>query len=296
LVCPYHGWAYGEHGEVKNIPNCESIYAIGKDEQKKLKLREFPLKAIGNVLFINLDKNPFPIKEQFHPDVIKMLESSSNLYDSEVMFTTFQCKLNCKLAYDMLRDAHHPQFVHRTSLAKDVTFLPDVDTEQVAEGLCPLPDTSPAGLRAEMKRFSMAAAEADLKHPRHLPFHDMVERWGDKDAYYNWLSFPNLHIASPNGGYSFTLEHHIPISPDRTDLEIYWFTTRKKRPYAFSSWNLLSHMHGSRLVTGEDIDIMERVQTALHEQAPVPTQGAYESMNRLVERWYTTLMETDHEI
>jgi phenylpropionate dioxygenase-like ring-hydroxylating dioxygenase large terminal subunit len=296
LACPYHGWFYGEHGEVKKIPDCRSAYLIGKSEQGKLKLREFPLTIIGNVIFINLNENPFPIEDQLQPHVIEMLESSSNLYDSEVMVTTFHCKFNWKLAYENLRDANHPRFVHRTSLAMDVTFLPYVDTEQAAESLRPLTDTSPTGMRAEMQRFSMAAAEAELKHPRHLPFHDMVERWGDKDAYYNWLSFPNLHIACPNGGYSFTLEHHIPISPGRTDLEIYWFTTRKRKPYAFSSWNLLSHMHGSRLVTGEDIDIMERVQSALHEQAPVPTQGAYEFMNRLVDRWYTTLMETDHEI
>ena len=55
-------------------------------------------------------------------------------------------------------------------------------------------------------------------------------------------------------------------------------------------------MHGSRRVTGEDIDIMEKVQAALHADAPMPTQGAYEFQNRLIERWYTSLMETDHEI
>jgi hypothetical protein len=55
-------------------------------------------------------------------------------------------------------------------------------------------------------------------------------------------------------------------------------------------------MHGSRLVVGEDINIMENVQAALHEEAPIPTQGAYEFTNRLVERWYTLMMETDHEI
>lgn len=296
LVCPYHAWAYGEHGEVKNIPDCRPAYLISKTEQQKMKLREFALQAIGNVLFINLSDNPFPIEDQFRPHVIEMLGSSSNLYDSEVMLTTFHCKFNWKLAYENLRDANHPRFVHRSSLAKDVTFLPTVNTERAAEGLRPLTDTTPAGLRAEMKRFSMAAAEAPLTNPKRLPFHDMVERWGDQDSYYNWLSYPNMHIACPNGGYSFTLEHHIPISPDRTDLEIYWFTTRKKKAYAFSSWNLLSHMHGSRLVTGEDIDIMEKVQAALHEEAPMPTQGAYEFQNRLVERWYTTLMDTDHEI
>lgn len=296
LVCPYHAWSYGEHGELKNIPDCHSVYLISKSEQQKMKLREFPLRAIGNVLFINLSENPFPIEDQFRPHVIELLESSSNLYDSEVMLTTFHCKFNWKLAYENLRDANHPRFVHRSSLTRDVTFLPLVNTDRAAEGLRPLPDTSPTALRAEMKRFSMAAAEAPLLNPRRLPFHDMVERWGNEDSYYNWLAYPNMHIACPNGGYSFTLEHHIPLAPDRTDLEIYWFTTRKKKPYAFSSWNLLSHMHGSRLVTGEDIDIMETVQAALHEDAPMPTQGAYEFQNRLVERWYTLMMETDHEI
>lgn len=296
LACPYHAWLYGEHGEVKNIPDCRSTYLISQSEQRKMKLHQFALHAIGNVLFINMDEHPFPIEDQFPPHVIDMLESSSNLYDGEVMLTTFHCRFNWKLAYENLRDANHPHYVHRNSLAQDVSFYPVVNTEQAAEGLQPLADTSPAAMRSEMKRFSMAAAEAPLPHPKRLPFHDMVERWGDQDAYFNWLAFPNMHIASPNGGYSFTLEHHIPIAPDRTDLEIYWFTARKKKPYAFSSWSLLSHMHGSRLVTGEDIDIMERVQAALHEHAPLPTQGAYEFQNRLVERWYTTLMEGDHEI
>lgn len=97
-----------------------------------------------------------------------------------------------------------------------------------------------------------------------------------------------MHIASANGGYSFTLEHHIPVAPDRTDLEVHWFSARKKRPYGFSGQVLLAQMHGSKTVVGEDVDIMERVQAALHTDAPLPTQGAYESMNRLVERWYET--------
>src|SRR5256885_2719577 len=74
----------------------------------------------------------------------------------------------------------------------------------------------------------------------------MVERWRYQDVYYNWLAYPNLHIASANGGYSFTLEHHIPIAPDRTQLEIYWFTSRKKQSYASSSQILLAQMHGSK--------------------------------------------------
>jgi len=59
---------------------------------------------------------------------------------------------------------------------------------------------------------------------------------------------------------------------------------------------LLSHMHYSKQIVGEDIAILEGIQSVLHNEAPLPTQGAYEHTNRNIERWYTTLMETDHEI
>jgi len=295
LACPYHGWVYGEHGEVKAIPHREALYKIDDCEQQQLKLREFPLEAIGNILFISFNDRPFPIEDQFGPGFIESLKSSSSCYDGEVMVTTLHGKFNWKLAYENLRDSNHVSYLHRNSLARSVMFNTPVDSGLAAESLQALANTSKEGMRAEMRRFSYGGAEGTRENPLRVPFQDMVERWGDEGAYYNWLPFPNVHIASGDG-CSFTLEHHIPVAPDRTDLEIYWFTTRKRKPYAFSSSNLLAKMHGSCLVVGEDVAIMERVQAALHPYAPAPTQGAYEFMNRLVERWYTDLMDTDHEI
>lgn len=296
LVCRYHAWRFDAQGRAEHIPDCDTLYRFDDAEKQGLKLREFALRAIGNVLFINLDADPLPLEEQFSPEFIALLESSSEAWDTEVMVTTWHCKFNWKLGYENLRDANHPRFVHPKSLAKTVTFTPSVAESRRAESLNELPDTTPAGLRREMRRFSYGGADAPIPNLKHFGWHQQVERWGDQDSYYNWLAFPNLHIASVNGGFSFTLEHHIPVAPDRTDLEIYWFSARKKRPYAFSSQVLLVQMHGSKRVVGEDVEVMEMVQAALHEDAPLPTQGAYESMNRLVERWYTTLMETDHEI
>lgn len=296
LVCPYHAWRYNAQGEAENIPDCDALYKFDAAERQKLKLREFALRAVGNVLFINLDPNPFDFQEQFSPEFIALLESSSESYDSEVMMTTWRGKFNWKIAYENLRDANHPRFVHPKSLAKTVDFIPRVNMAQAEESCQTLKDHTPSGLRREMQRFSFAGADAPIPDLQHFGWHQMVQRWRKDDSYYNWLAFPNLHIASANGGFSFTLEHHIPVAPDRTELEIYWFTTRKKQPYAFSSQVLLAQMHGSKLVVGEDIEVMERVQAALHADAPMPTQGAYESMNRLVERWYVALMENDHEI
>ncbi|CAE1136639.1 aromatic ring-hydroxylating oxygenase subunit alpha [Xanthomonas euroxanthea] len=296
LVCPYHAWKYDADGRVENIPECAAVYGFDEEERRGLKLREFALREVGNLLFVNLDPDPMPIEEQFSADFIALLESSSNAYDTEVMVTTWRGRYNWKLAYENLRDANHPRFVHPKTLAKSVSFTPEVNEEQARESMEALRDSSPAALRREMRRFSFGGPEAAIPSLQHFGWHEKVERWGKQDAYFNWLAFPNLHIASANGGYSFTLEHHIPVAPDQTDLEIYWFSARRKQPYGSSSQVLLAQMHGSKVVVGEDVDIMERVQAALHTDAPLPTQGAYESMNRLVERWYTTLMETEHEI
>ncbi|AVQ07250.1 TPA: Rieske 2Fe-2S domain-containing protein [Xanthomonas vasicola pv. zeae] len=296
LVCPYHAWKYDSDGQVENIPECDALYGFGEEERRGLKLREFALHEVGNLLFVNLDPNPMPIEEQFSADFIALLESSSNAYDTEVMVTTWRGRYNWKLAYENLRDANHPRFVHPKTLAKSVSFVAEVNQEHAKESMEALQDSSPAALRREMRRFSYGGPDAPIPNLQHFGWHEKVERWGTQDAYFNWLVFPNMHIASSNGGYSFTLEHHIPVAPDRTDLEIYWFSARKKQPYGSSSQVLLAQMHGSKVVVGEDVDIMERVQAALHIDAPFPTQGAYESMNRLVERWYALLMETEHEI
>lgn len=294
LVCTYHAWRYDEQGQVTHIPDCDSTYRFGEVEKRDLKLRQFSLRTIGNVLFVNLDPQPMPLEEQFSQAFIDSIESSSNAFDTEVMVTTWRGQYNWKLAYENLRDANHPRFVHPKTLAKVVHFKPEVDEALLRETGQELPDTTSAALRKEMRRFSHGGPDAAIDNMQSFGWHDLVDRWGHEDAYYNWLGYPNLHIASANGGHSFTIEHHIPVTPSCTDMEVYRFTARKKQPFAFSNAVLLSEMHGSKAVVGEDVQVMEMVQAALHADAPRPTQGAYESMNRLVERWYGTLMETDH--
>ena len=55
-------------------------------------------------------------------------------------------------------------------------------------------------------------------------------------------------------------------------------------------------MHESKVVLAEDVRIMEAVQAGLHDAAPRAIQGAYEAMNRLIERWYLDVMEHGGEI
>lgn len=297
LLCRYHGWGYDQTGAPANIPLEKELYRFPGAEREGMHLREFPLREVGNLVFINMSPNPLPFEQQFGQALIDSLEASSASFDGEVMTTTWAGRFNWKLAYENLRDANHPRFVHPQSLAKTVDFVPRVDEVLAAEANAELerPQTQ-AARRTLLQRFSSGGPDAPLDSIIPYGWRNMVTRWGSEDSYFNWLVYPNLHIASGDGGYSFTIEHHVPVAPDLTDLEIYWMTAKKRKPYAYSSTVLLALMHGSKLVVGEDVRVMESVQEGLHEAAPRARQGAFESANRLIERWYVDLMESGGEI
>jgi hypothetical protein len=188
-------------------------------------------------------------------------------------------------------------FVHSTTLARHVSFSTSVDELMNAEAALPLSsDLSPPERRRLLRRFSVGGAEGHFKAVRRFDWQANVERWGSQDSYFNWLVYPNLHISSSDGGHSFSIEHHVPVSPGRTNMEIFWMTAKKRTAYPYSSTVLTSLMHGSKLVVGEDIQIMEEVQAAMHDDAPTARQGDYEGFNKLVERWYVDIIDANYEV
>lgn len=296
LVCPYHCWKYGVSGEPNTIPFHDELYRFPQEERSNLRLRQFPMQAVGNILFVNLSTSPIPIEQQFTREFLDLLESSSHAYDGEVMMTTFRTRFNWKLGYENLRDANHVPFVHSKTLARNVSFQNTVDEVrhlQAAQNAAR--EMGLTDRRDTLRRFSVGGPEGVFKHPPRFDWHSYVDRWGKQDSYFNWLAYPNLHISSSDGGYSFSIEHHVPVAPDRTDLEIYWMTARKTRPYASSVAVLRAMMNGSKVVVGEDVEIMEEVQAAMHKDAPVAQQGDYEGFNKVVEQWYVDVIDNNHE-
>lgn len=297
VVCSYHGWSYDVNGVPSKIPLHDEIYRFTKKERCAMRLRQFALQIVGNLIFVNVDASPMPFEDQFSELFIGQLKDSSSAYDSEVITTTWHGRFNWKLAYENLRDSNHVGFVHPTTLAKIVSFENLVDEDLHVEAVSKTSTASDtAANRAYLRRLSYGGAEGAFKTDRRYRWHSMVERWGNQDAYFNWLAYPNLHIASSDGGYSFTIENHVPVAPGMTHLEIYWMTAKKYQRFAYSSQVLLSQMHGSKTVVGEDVQAMEQVQSAFHEGAPVGHQGDYEGLNKLVERWYVEVIDGDRAI
>ncbi len=299
LVCRYHGWGYNAQGFAENIPSDAEIYRFDPKERSGLTLRSFHLEVIGKLVFINLSADPLPIAEQFPAEFIESLRSSSEMYDSEVLVARVRTRFNWKLAYENLRDANHPPFVHAQTLAKSVDFHAVIDEAQHrrSENVCEGAASGDRTRQMELLRsFSFGGPDTALNELKPLEWHGAVDRFGNLDHYYNWLAYPNLHIASGSGGYSFTLEQHNPVAPGVTELVVYWLTAKKKRPYPAMAAVLQASLNGGFRVLEEDIRIMEMVQKNLHAGAPLPRQGDYEYLNKMVEKWYSDLMDGDFEI
>lgn len=247
LVCSYHGWGYRDDGAVDNIPFQDTAYRLPAPERECLKLRRFPVECIGNLVFVNVGSKPVELHEQFSMEALASLRSASEHFDSEVLIATLPTKLNWKLAYENLRDSLHPRYLHQQSVYQQVKFQVQMDENAVnaAKSYHASGSIGREAHLAHLRAFSNGGLNEPLVQMPQYAWHDNVDRYGTDDWYLNWLVFPNLHVASGSGGYSFIIEHHQPISAARTDLVIYYVTARKKRRYPTSAAVLLAHLEGA---------------------------------------------------
>lgn len=278
LVCGYHGWRYANDGAVATIPFASECYRLDPAERAALRLREFALCRIGKLLFVNLSESPRSIDDQFYPELLREIESASNAFDDEIMVTTVAGRYNWKLAYENLRDSLHPKFVHTRSLNLDVEFYDGVAAEPVA-------DAREDG-RVDLRDLSFGGAEGGFRRPRPLPFHARVARWGTEDAYFNWLLYPNTHMVCPDGGYSFSIEHHEPLGVDSTELTLFFATARRDPNFAGTDAVLWEYAKGAKTILDEDQAIMEEAQAGLDASSSAVVQGHFELQNRITDRWY----------
>jgi phenylpropionate dioxygenase-like ring-hydroxylating dioxygenase large terminal subunit len=293
LVCSYHGWGYDTQGAAANIPFESEVYRYPPEERAGLRLRRFALETVGNLVFVNMAPEPMALHDQFSDELLDSLAQVSEAFDDETILTTFKLKCNWKLVYENLRDAHHPRYVHTQSIYKNVRFGVAMDEEAIAASK-QLAEHGIADRETAMRHlrdFSNGGLNEAMESLPDYGWHRNVERFGDRDWYYNWLVYPNLHIASGSGGYSFIIEHHVPVSAGRTDLIVHYVTAKKRARYATSAAVLYEHMLGGARVLREDIRVMEDIQATLHADSPRACLGDFEHANAGIERWYADVID-----
>lgn len=274
LICGYHGWRYGADGGVAGIPLNEPYHRLPVDESCALKLQSFHLKIVGQLVFINLDKDPLPIEAQFNAQILNDLTSMSESFDREILISKIKCNYNWKLIYENLRDVIHARFLHPSTLTQDVVIEPD-----------PLPDDYLArlGHTPDLSDLSAGGPVHPFTQDQTPSFASKVDRWGQTDAYFTWLLFPNTHIVSPNGGYTFSIEHHMPVGPGETEMTVYYFTAKTKG--ALPSSVLWEHLQGAKAVLDEDNAAMEQIQAGIGRGPSFATLGGGEFDIAGVQNW-----------
>lgn len=280
LVCGYHGWRYGNDGSVVTIPFESDAYRLPPAERQCLRLREFAVCTVGSLVFVNVSASPPPIERQFRPALLDTVASATSAFDDEILAARWRRPFNWKLAYENLRDAVHPRFVHTRTLARYANF--PLNSEAVGT-----PDPGdPCSATPNLSDLSYGGAEGEIRRDRPPAFAEWIERWGATDAYFNWLLYPNLHVLTPDGGHSFSVEHHRPVSPTETEITAYFMTARKRRPSAWLAPTLWEMAKAAKQILDEDTAVMEEVQRAIGPWSQAVTQGFYEIQNRRTDRWY----------
>jgi len=278
LACRYHGWTYDGNGCAKTIPDEQTLYRFTSEERSALCLREFVIEVIGNLIFVNVDKNPIPIEQQFTEEFRTQLTSISSHFSSQAIHTRIPARYNWKLNFENVLDGNHVAYVHPR------TFQPflqaDAGKPEVAER-----ETAVDGTALSSLSFSTTMP---MSIPS-WPWHAMVNQYGQADTFHDFFIYPNVNFISV-GGRVFLIQQFDPIAADRTEVRLTLTTAREKQRINALPAILWGHMKDEARVLNEDKVLLEALQARLHAGGQPACHGAYETQLRRVADVYLRLM------
>jgi phenylpropionate dioxygenase-like ring-hydroxylating dioxygenase large terminal subunit len=277
LICRYHGWVYANDGTIRSMPDEDTLYRYPKAERDGLRLKEFAVRAIGNLVFVNLSPTPLPIESQFRPELMAEMERMSAHFSGESIFARIPARYNWKLNFENILDYNHVPYVHPRS------FQPLLPGGVRA----PVPTPDEATGQAGLLDLSVSTSSPYALTPQ--PWHAMVDRFGDADRYYNFYLYPNVNFISL-AGYVFLIQQFDPVAPDRTDVLFTLMTARETRRIPALPAILWGHMKGEKRVLDEDVRLIEKLQASLNSESAHAAHGAYEARLVDVARIYAGLM------
>jgi phenylpropionate dioxygenase-like ring-hydroxylating dioxygenase large terminal subunit len=272
LYCNFHGWAFNDKGYLSSIPFEEKLYCYSAQEKSGIKLEEILCVKVGNFIFINFDVFSEDISEQFDNELLNDLELISSHMAEDISHTKIEANLNWKLMIEITMDEAHVPFVHSKTLNKARPYSPPNYSE------IKMVDEEKPFL---LKELSFKSEQKFEKIPKDK-WHQDVDRYKDQDVYYDYYLFPNLHLASGDGGYSFWVENILPASISKTEIDIIFTTAKKIKSNRFFKIVHLEFMRHSLNLYNEDIAMMENVQTSSFNRPLSYNHGKYEYR---IKRW-----------
>ena len=289
LVCPYHGWVYDAEGRVKSIPGCDRNYGLPPDAVDQLRLSPVELACVGKLLFVNLDPQPIPLTDQFHPHFLDRLSHVSGFMDTQALLASFDGHYNWKLNFENVVDWNHVAYVHSASFAP---LIPSLRAKTAKVDDRAPPPVKDAEVEDDLRSLSYEAVSPFTF--RHWRWHDLIDRFVDESLYFNFFIFPNINFISM-AGVIFLVQQFVPRAPDQSRITLTMTTGRKKSRIAATPAILWGHMKSEKRVIDEDIRVLEGLQRGMQADTNPAVHGHHEYALRRIAKVYDRLMARSSE-
>lgn len=269
LVCAYHYWAFENDGSLKGIPYEAQCYQFTEQEKARIHLTAIAVEQVGSLLFVNFSKHPKPIKDQFPHQLLFDITSLSNHF-TDFKKIIFRKKFNWKLIQENLRDGLHPAFLHQKTLLNAIEFA-----------LPAIPKDVPIQL---LRTKDLSYGGPDVRLTYDFELKDVFkDPWPCEHRYYNYHLFPGMHIAAPDGGYTFVLENFIPLGSGETEIEVFFALTKNELAVEQVQMLFDRLIVNATGVYEEDFQALENIQKVIDGLIAAPKNGVYE---RLIARFH----------
>ena len=291
MICPYHGWSFGNDGSLRGVPNAQ-IYNLSEADKAAAHLHRYALEIVGNFVFVNLSEDPLPITEQFPDYVLETLKEVSPLFAKEVSYTHFTGEYNWKINFENILDWNHILFVHGQTFAPlleynkgGVIAAAKPGNTPIFGGKIPATDTTkpPRTDPPALKDLSYGS-RTFIEYAPHW-YADFFDSPCDRGTILSCHLFPNMNFGSVHGEY-FYLQQYVPLDAEHIEFHSWIFHTRLK-PHVPPQPHLLWGLHHcEKRVVDEDIAIFNALQKALRSANTVGTMGDYERPLESIGKWY----------
>lgn len=235
ITCPYHAWAYTLDGRLRAVRNEERIENFDKAD---FCLMPVQIEAFCDLIFVNLDSNAIPLKEQsggLGEEVLSYAPDIANLTHAHRL--TYTIKANWKAVVDNFLECYHCPVAHR-----DFCSLVEMDTYKVTTHGIFSSHMAKAG-RADNSAYDVADATVQ-----------------DHAVWWLW---PNMSLMRYPGAGNFMVWQFIPAGPEET-YEIFDFFFEKPEP---SEAEMEAIRYIDEVLQQEDIGLCESVQRGMRTPA-----------------------------
>ncbi len=285
LFCPYHGWVFGQNGELAGIPHNHEFYPIEDAARPKFALKSFRVETCGQLVFVSLADGAGLAAQlgQWHPLVSAIGEAMDDIH----FRTTLPSESNWKFVVNNAFDDTHAQFVHPSSSLDRTTFTGGEwifhPHQPGAEDLARDYSRRHAQLNAYMTPTAIARNET--------LWQDIVpERAYRFDHYLHLFLYPNMIITSVQG-YWYNIIRYKPLSAGRSEMDHWLVPGRALGESVVMPDFLYSAALSSLRIFEEDVRAVETTQGVIRSVRTPGVLGRREDKIAHFESAYMDVMQ-----